>query len=62
MDIAGADEGDTAPSLPPEVTRESLDEAERELSHLFKLSNREHPVMVLLFHLVALRKAGHAPF
>lgn len=62
VDIVGADEGDSAPSLPSEVTEEALIEAEQALSPLFRLSNVDHPVMALLFRLAALRKAGHAPF
>lgn len=62
VDIVGADEEDSAPFLPPEVTQEALDDAERELSPLFRLSNRDHPVMALLFRFATLRKAGHAPF
>lgn len=62
VDIIGADEGDSAPSLPPEVSLESLDEAERALAPLFKLSNTDHPVMAMLFRFATLKKAGHAPF
>lgn len=62
VDVVGVDEGDTASCLPPEMTQELLDEAEKSLAPLFRLANMDHPVMGQLFRLAALRKAGHASF
>lgn len=59
IDIVGSEKTDITPPLPPEVTQEQLDEAEKTLAPLFKLSNMDHPVIGLLFRLAALRKAGH---
>ena len=61
VDIVGAAGGETLLPLPPEVTREQLEAAEPSLSHLFRLSNMDHPAIALLFRLAALRKAGHVP-
>lgn len=58
-DIAGVDEGDAAPPLPPEVDPTKLAAAEEALRPFFRHADLNHPAMRELLRLGALRKVIH---
>lgn len=58
-DIAGLGDDEAAEQIPADVDPQELVAAELALAPLFRQTNREHPAIVELMRLAALRKVQH---
>jgi hypothetical protein len=59
VDIAGMLGNDASEQLPADVDPLELEAAEQALSHHFRHTNREHPAIIELLRIAALRKVQH---
>lgn len=58
-DIEGVGDTASADDLPPDIDPIALAESEQKLVPLFRHTNKEHPAIIELMKLAALRKVRH---
>jgi hypothetical protein len=61
-DIVGLGSDETADQLPADVDPHELADAEKALAPLFRHTDRQHPAIIELMRLAALRKVQHVTF